>query len=314
MLKQLKANRVQITVIVGLVFLLGFLLWSDLPEVLRFLGQFQFVYFFPVLLLSIFNYLIRFLKWQLYLRTLLLKVERKQSLLIFLSGLAFSVTPAKLGEVYKSYLLKVKFAIPLSKTAPIVIIDRLTDFISFLFLGAVGVFIFRYGLWFFVFIAIFLALLLFILSSQKFASLFLKTLSRFRLLRGWLPRLETLWQSARKMTTPKIVLISVFLGLFAWSAECLGFWLVALGLGLKNISLLAAFFIYSFSTILGAVSMIPGGLGIQESSMAGLLILMSLSKTQATAATLIIRACTLWFAVLIGIIALIVVQRKLKKA
>jgi uncharacterized protein (TIRG00374 family) len=311
--KPTKANKIQVAIIVGLILLLAFLVWSDLPEVFKFFRNFKLIYIVPVLLLSLANYFIRFLKWQLYLKSLFIKINRKESLAIFFSGLAFAITPAKMGEVYKSYLLKVKFNIPISKTAPIVIIDRLTDFISFIFLGGLGVFIFRYCVLFFISLSIFLALLLFILSSKKFSFLFLNKLSKFRFFRNFLPYLENVWNSTIIMTDPKIILISIFLGLFAWSAECLAFWVVLQGINITNISVFSAFFIYAFSMILGAISMIPGGLGIQESSMAGLLILMSLNKTQSTAATLIVRAGTLWFAVLVGIFALIITQRSLKK-
>jgi uncharacterized membrane protein YbhN (UPF0104 family) len=64
-----------------------------------------------------------------------------------------------------------------------------------------------------------------------------------------------------------------------------------------------AVFILSFSTVIGAVSALPGGLGAAEASIAGMLtLLMSLPKGIATAATLLIRFATLWFGVGIGLV------------
>jgi uncharacterized protein (TIRG00374 family) len=71
------------------------------------------------------------------------------------------------------------------------------------------------------------------------------------------------------------------------------------GLGVE-ISLVKAVFIYAFSTLAGALSMLPGGIGATEGSMTSLLLLIQIPKALATTATIIIRVCTVWFAVLLG--------------
>ena len=77
-------------------------------------------------------------------------------------------------------------------------------------------------------------------------------------------------------------------------------------------NLLAACFIYALGTIVGVVS--PGGLGVTEGSMLGMLqssTIMGaarLAKGSAAAATLIIRIATLWFAVLVGAVVLLLFQ------
>jgi uncharacterized protein (TIRG00374 family) len=69
----------------------------------------------------------------------------------------------------------------------------------------------------------------------------------------------------------------------------------------------AAIFAYSASTMAGALAMLPGGLGITEAGMTGLLQALggsTMTKEVATAATILTRLATLWFAVAIGLIAL----------
>jgi uncharacterized protein (TIRG00374 family) len=62
-------------------------------------------------------------------------------------------------------------------------------------------------------------------------------------------------------------------------------------------------FVLSFSTVIGAVSTLPGGLGAAEASIAGMLtLLLSVSASTAAAATLLIRFATLWFGVTLGLI------------
>ena len=50
--------------------------------------------------------------------------------------------------------------------------------------------------------------------------------------------------------------------------------------------------------------MLPGGLGSAEITMIGLLILNGVTGADAATATIVIRIATLWFAVLLGILAM----------
>ncbi len=49
--------------------------------------------------------------------------------------------------------------------------------------------------------------------------------------------------------------------------------------------------------------MLPGGLGVTEASLTGLLVILNIPKDVSAASTIIIRVATLWFAVVVGIIA-----------
>jgi len=106
------------------------------------------------------------------------------------------------------------------------------------------------------------------------------------------------------------LLVSVVLSIVAWSFECMGFWLV-LNVFEAPPTMLKAAFIYAFSTIVGAISMLPGGLGTTEGSLTGLTVLAGASKNVAVASTFIIRVATLWFAVLVGVVVTVAFQSKL---
>ena len=67
---------------------------------------------------------------------------------------------------------------------------------------------------------------------------------------------------------------------------------------------LAAFF-YATSTLAGALVPVPGGLGITESALKEQLqTLGHVAPATSTAAMMLTRFATLWFAVLVGFIAL----------
>src|SRR5260370_560835 len=85
------------------------------------------------------DYLLRFAKWELYLRRLGVRIPTAHSLQIFLSGFALTVTPGKVGEVLKSYLLRESHGIPMARTAPTGVAGRPTDLLACVALGPGGV-------------------------------------------------------------------------------------------------------------------------------------------------------------------------------
>ena len=82
-------------------------------------------------------------------------------------------------------------------------------------------------------------------------------------------------------------------------------YLILIGLGVSPgwTTLSAAVFVLAFSTVIGAITALPGGLGAAEASIAGMLVfILDLSKDTAAAATILIRFATLWFAVGLGLV------------
>ena len=67
-------------------------------------------------------------------------------------------------------------------------------------------------------------------------------------------------------------------------------------------------------TIANALSFLPGGLGVTEAGMLALLGTLGTGTGSgvATAATFVTRVCTLWFAVFLGIVALVLFTRRTK--
>jgi uncharacterized protein (TIRG00374 family) len=102
--------------------------------------------------------------------------------------------------------------------------------------------------------------------------------------------------------------------MLSWLGEGIGFYLVLRGLGLPPSvrTLSIAVFVLSFSTIVGAVSSLPGGLGAAEASIAGLLALtLGAPQGLAASAALLIRFFTLWFGVALGLTVLFASRRRL---
>lgn len=272
--------------------------WRSLPAILG---------------LTLGNYLLRFLKWHYYLRVLGVRdLPWSTSLLVFLSGLAMVVTPGKVGEWLKSYLLRTLRGVPVSASAPIVLAERLTDGLALVVLATAG--LVHADLW--PLLTIGLAGLGLALVAQG-TPLWLRLLDRlpaWPLVERLVGPLRLFLQSARALLAPHRLLLGVGLGVISWGGECLAFALVLAGLGARlDLGLVReAAFAFAVAGLLGALSFLPGGLGVAEGSLTGLVLVRGLlsEPARAVAAALLIRLGTLWFGVALGWLALALLLRR----
>lgn len=311
MLDKVKKN-IFISLGVAAVIYMAFTVYADFDQVLSAFINFNWVWLPVILLLSFLNYLTRFWKWDYYLRILKISISRVDSLAIFMSGLIMSVTPGKMGELLKSYLVKQLTGEPISKTAPVVFVERITDFISLVLLAIVGAYVFDYGRIIVIGTGIFFILITILISNYSLSHKIITQMSRIKFISKHSNKLVLAYESAYVLLRPVPLFYMIFVSLLAWSFECYGYYLVLVNFNL-NISLLWSTFIYTFSTIAGAITMLPGGLGVTDGSITFLLMQKGVSPELSVSSTFIVRMVTLWFAVLIGIISVTFYQRRFGK-
>jgi len=305
-------KKIIFSVVLGALVFLGLSIYANFNELMEAFALYNWLMFPVILLLSLCNYMFRFFRWEYYTKVLDIKIERKMSFLIFLSSFIMSVTPGKIGEVFKSYLLKEQNDTPVSKSAPIVFAERITDFLSLVLLSMTGALMFGYGTKLIIGFGVFFILLVFVISNRKLSYAIIGFFERFKFISRVSQKIHTAYDSIYQMVRFKELIITIILSIFAWSFECLSFYLVINGfsvIGAPHIDIFIATFVYGFATIAGAITMLPGGLGATDASITGLLVLLAIPKSISVAATLIIRAATLWFAVIVGIVAVMFYQK-----
>ncbi|MBN1947281.1 MAG: flippase-like domain-containing protein [Bradymonadales bacterium] len=304
-------RKVLLGILLGVAVYAALTLWADVGALGQQVQLFRWWAFAAALGLASGNYLIRIVRWWYYLRVLRIDLPRRESGLLFVASLMLTVTPGKVGEVIKSYLLKRSRQISISLTAPIVVAERLTDLLALLFLALLGIGTYTYGVTALFVAGSLIALLVAFVSAPGLAIKVIGWTSRLPLIGRLTPKLLVAYQSMRTLVTPKPLIYGTVMSVAAWLLECVAFYLVIRGFAGAQPNFLAAVFIYSFTTILGAISFLPGGLGVTEGSMSVALIELGLmsSTSMAVAATCIIRLATLWFAVLLGSLAFLAYRR-----
>lgn len=292
-----------IFIVIGIAILFYFvlLIYTDIGKVLDSFSNFPSSIFIKVILLISVSLYLKFIRWNSYLKSLKISLKKVDSILIFLSGLIMSVTPGRIGEIFKAYLVKKKYHISKSKTFSVVIAERGVEFIALIIISIITsvIYEFKYS---FILVTTSIIILILVCVAVVLRSKIFSTFMRVSYLQNRIDDLILFKNSLIEIFRPILFIKMLILSIVAWFIEFLGFYLIMNHFSdLSNI--LISSFTYSISIVIGAVSMIPGGIGATEGSLSYLLILNGFSGDMAVSSTLIIRIATLWFSVIIGFIA-----------
>lgn len=273
----------------------------------------------PLLLVAAFlvfylGFPLRGLRWALILRGTGLRIGIRDSTeILFLSWLVNCLVPAKLGDVYRAYLLKINSPVSLSRTFGTVFIERILDLFAIAILGlAAGFWSFRTGLPPQVqFVA---ALGVIVVVALAVGLLTLRNFGRRIIDRLPLPaRVSELYDKFEDgvfgavgvRALPRLILLT---GLI-WATEGMRLWLVVQALGFPdaNLGLSGAFFVALIGSLLTAVPLSPAGLGLVEAGMVGVLVAAyGIPLTEATTIALVDRVISVFSIILFGSMAYVV--------
>lgn len=282
---------------------LAFSVWGGWRDVLLALEKVGIIGLLLALSMSLLNYGLRFLRWQMYLGTMKHHIPWRPSGRIYLAGFALTTTPGKAGEALRGVLLK-KHGVPWPDSFAAFISERLSDLIAIVLLTLLGFTLYPQGqlvVWIGL-AAVFGGLL--VLSQQRILLALYQRSGQIqhRLMQLFHHILEILLQ-ARRCHHPRLLLVATLLSVIAWAAEALAFLWILQWMGME-VDFAFAAFVYALAMLAGALSFMPGGLGGAEGAMLALLLLRGMPLPDAIAATVLIRFTTLWFAVLLGLAAL----------
>lgn len=303
-------RRLVLAMLLGVVIYGALVLARGFGEIRASFQSFAWWTFAAACGLAFSNYLLRFLKWEYYLAHLDVRgIPKGESLLTFLSGFVLTVTPGKVGEVFKSIILFQIRRVPVAHTAPIVVAERITDLIGVIVIISLGSISFPGGALWATLGALAVGLLLLLVASRRLSDRLFRALT---LLPGPLgktaarigPKVAIALHSLRGLTAPTRLIWPTLLSIIAWGLEGIGLWVILRGFAERPPLTLTAFF-YATATLAGALVPVPGGLGVTDKLLEEQMArLGGVPSATATAAMLLIRFATLWFAVAVGFAAL----------
>ncbi|QIN83371.1 flippase-like domain-containing protein [Rubrobacter tropicus] len=303
-----------LAVALGVAVYLVLAVFSNFGELAEALAGFDLALIPVILGLVSLSYAGRFFRWLYYLNVLKVSVPLGTNAAIFAAGLSMTISPGKLGEVLKSVFVRQASGAPIARTAPAVVAERATDGTGMVAWGFLGAFALDLPPWI---MLAFLAVAAFgiaVLRSKKLSLLMERVLLKLPLLDRLAPHLHAFHGASNELLGTRPLVVGTAISFLSWGLECLAVYLCAVGLGAEA-GFLMVVFVFAVSSLLGVLSMIPGGIGAVE---AGLVLqfgrIAGMSSGLAGALTLVIRLATLWFATLVGLLGLLLVRRMLGDA
>jgi glycosyltransferase 2 family protein len=239
------------------------------------------------------------------LQALNVKIPLGKSILIYLLGLSFAVTPLSSGQLVRSQIIKKEFDYAFSKTSPIFLFEKWSEFSSLLVILFAFIFVnFMIESIFVIVLGAALAMLFFgLMRKQGVAFFFLsKITAKFQRLRKFEESIENSQESLKILSSKKVVFFEGFIVTIpSLLLQAVSVFLAFQALGIK-IDFIASTQIFYTALIAGIFSFVPGGLGVTEGGMIALLskYYYNYDLGLLAAAVIFVRLITFWYGTLLG--------------
>jgi|TARA_B110000438_G_scaffold64034_1_gene64588 uncharacterized protein (TIRG00374 family) len=300
----LSLNKIILTVVSAILFYLIFAIYSDINIIQNYFLNIDLSYIFPIFSILLFSQFIRSLSQKFILKKLDIEINVKDSFILFLTGLSMIITPGGSGQIIKSHFLKEKFNEPITKSLPLVFVERFVDLIVISIIIFITLFV--VGFLFESVIAIILSLIMMIfflslITNKKILGITFKIFSKIKFLKNIFPDESLFSESFQNIFKPKILFISSLMILVSFILEGIIIYFGFLSFGV-DLGMIESIQFYYTSLLYGALSFVPAGLGITEGSLATLLSKEISSIALITSIIIFIRLTTIWFSSSLGML------------
>jgi len=297
-------NKIIIIVIAVVGLYATFLIASDINTIADKISSFKIEFLPVIIILVTCSWFVLFTRWHLLLVNSKISIPKKNSFIIYLSGIALTIIPGKVGELVKSQLLKTKFGIPRSKTVPIVILEQFYTLIGLIVISFFGIWYFELGTYVIGFFTAVLVFSFILISSKRIFNKLMVILEKRKITSKFVEPLSLSYDTIRKSIRGPIVFYATALTSIFWLLEAVIVYFVLLSFGVDGIELLMVIPTYATSIMLGFLSFLPMGLGVVEGSLASFFSLQGIEVSLSLTLVIIIRVFTRWYGVAVGFVAL----------
>ena len=297
-------NKIIIIVIAVVGLYATFLIASDINTISDKLSSFK-IEFLPIIIsLVTSGWFVMFARWHLLLINSKIFIPKKSSFIIYLSGIALSIIPGRIGELIKSQLLKTKYGVPRSKTVPIIILEQLYTLIGLVIISFFGIWFFELGAYVLGFFSAVLIFAFILISSRTMFNKLISVLEKTKFTSKFVEPLSSSYDTIKKSLRGPIVFYASALTVVFWLLEAITVYFVLLSFGIDYIEFLMVIPTYTTSLMLGFLSFIPMGLGVVEGSLASFFSLQGIEVSLSLALVVVIRLFTRWYGVAVVFVAL----------
>jgi uncharacterized protein (TIRG00374 family) len=296
-------------IIVGILLYISFIFFGDITKIKAIVSSIPLYIYLISIVSVLIGYAVRSLKWQYSLNKLNIKIPYSNSLDIFFIGTALAISPGKLGELIKSFILKKKYGVEISRSVPLIFADHLTTLFAWLIFISLGISVLPFGYIPFILLCLTILILIFVIQNKRFTLKILNKITNLRVFKKHKIKIMTFFEGILLLLSFKILLVTTALSLISCFTECIPLYLIINTLDI-NLNLIQCIFVVGLGTVAGTLSLMPGGLGVAEGSVIGMLIFFDINKSIAISISLLERLVVLWLGVSIGLVVLFIKRKK----
>ena len=310
--KKIKNKQTLISFIIVIAILALLIFNVNFKELIEHLSEINIWIYILGIIVFYLSFIPRTLRYNLLLKNLGIQIKRKQiQEIYFLSWFANLITPAKIGDLYRSYLIKKNYGNSKSETLGATFIERLIDLIFLIILISIAGFLIIENkisgeIKKFLLIAylILIVLIIAILSLKKFRRKLINLLpNKFKHV---VPNFEEgMSQSIKIKNIHKIIALTIVY----WTLEIATLYFAALALGI-TLPLMLIIFVTLIAALASVIPLTPSGAGTAEAGVTAVLVLFDIQYGLALAIAIVHRSIDYYSGLITGTIAYI--KSKLK--
>ena len=292
----MKLDNRLILVLVAVVGIYAiFLFLSDFSIISEKISNFKINYLPVIILFASVSWIPLIIKWHLLLKNCEIDIPLKKSITVWFAGVAFEITPGHIGALMKSQILKTSSNIPRTKTVPIIIVEKVYELIGAILASVIGIIILGMEFYLIIIAISGLVVIFFFMYHKPASELFFNRITKLKFFSKYIDNMSEFYEVVKKSTNVKAATICILLALTYWFIISAAAYYTLIAFDVNLLDYLKVLAIYTTSTLLGAISFIPGGIGITEGSIAGLFTLNGGDISTALILGVMIRALTLWY-------------------
>jgi len=281
-----------------------FLFISDYNVISEKISNFKINYLPLILFFVSASWIPLIIKWHFLLKNSEVNIPLTKSITVWFAGIAFSITPGHVGALIKSQILKTSSNIPRTKTVPIIIVEKAYELIGAILASVIGIIILGMEFYLIIIAISGLVVIFFFMYHKPASELFFNRITKLKFFSKYVENLSEFYEIVKKSTNVKVATICILLALTYWFMVSAAAYYTLIAFDVNILDFLKVLAIYTTSSLLGAISFIPGGIGVTEGSIAGLFTLNGIDVSTALILSVMIRVLILWFSVCVGFIAL----------
>jgi uncharacterized protein (TIRG00374 family) len=304
------AVRRALTAVIGLAGIAAVIVFLNPSRVGFALEHFQLALIVPILVLSVFVYILQGIRWHFLLRDVGTTLRMRDTILINLAGQTITAL-VPLGDLTRAAFASSADGTDFGTVAATVTVQELSYTLWLILSALPAILALGYGLAAVIPVAVGMALIVVVLTVSPVFRRFHNLVAHIPFLNKLLPAIDELQQETSTLLhRPDALALSV-LDAARVVVAVTTFWLVLEGLEPGRVGWWQAAFVLALATIGGAISLIPGGVGANEASVAALLIFLGFASGSAGAAAVIQRGLMTGLSVILGFGAYTLINKRL---